>query len=399
MHVLADTQALVAHGVISPHQAREIEQRGRAKMVSLAANAILIAGIMAATGGLIFWLADARAVALLGLAALGMGTLVGRRFPSMISGAATLIGAGLLIGGGALELVTSHDAIAGPVLATVGAGIAAAAAWRAKPPSFVTRAIGLMGLAAHLLGAGHIIDAAALSGLPLSAFWLYATALLVAAGWWLDVRLVTALAIVPFAQALETGTFYWHATYAFYSPESTLSILQMSAAIALCLALVKGRTPRHARHADIFALMAFVVANLCALVGSLWGDVVGEHIWGVGRYRDGDFDSYDTWSAAHAAFRDTALTLSPGLYAVVWAIALAAIASWAAWTARRGLFNATVTFAAIHGYTQLFESFGTQPWAYAVGGLTAIPLAWSLWRANDRIAARRNTATPPAAAP
>ena len=35
-----------------------------------------------------------------------------------------------------------------------------------------------------------------------------------------DVRLVTALAIVLFAQILDTGTFYFGA-YVFYSPEQT----------------------------------------------------------------------------------------------------------------------------------------------------------------------------------
>ncbi len=50
---------------------------------------------------------------------------------------------------------------------------------------------------------------------------------------------------------------------------------------------------------------------------------------------------------------------------------------------RRGLFNAGMTFAGIHGYTQMLESFSDEPLAYVIGGLAAIPLAFGLWRLNN----------------
>jgi len=42
-----------------------------------------------------------------------------------------------------------------------------------------------------------------------------------------------------------------------------------------------------------------------------------------------------------------------------------------------------MTFAGIHAYTQVFESFYDEPLAYVVGGLAAIPLAFGLWRLNN----------------
>ena len=48
-----------------------------------------------------------------------------------------------------------------------------------------------------------------------------------------------------------------------------------------------------------------------------------------------------------------------------------------------------MTFGGIHAYTQMFESFGDEPLAWALGGLAAIPLAWGLWRLNQHLAERQ----------
>ena len=76
MHAIADTTALVEEGVLTPDQARTIEARSREVMVSLAVNAILCFGIIAATAGFIFWLADPLAVAVTGILMLGGGLVV-----------------------------------------------------------------------------------------------------------------------------------------------------------------------------------------------------------------------------------------------------------------------------------------------------------------------------------
>ncbi len=214
----------------------------------------------------------------------------------------------------------------------------------------------------------------------------YAAVLIAAFGLFLNVRAVTALAIVPFAQMLETGTAYFHAAYVFYSPEPTLTILQMSTLIAACLWVRANQPDRIGRHAGIMAIMAAVVGNLAFLVASLWGDHIGMSFFREAAPRfEGDWQTYqnlrDAWEAQF-------LHVSEHVYTVLWAVLLIAAALWSAHTARRGLFNTAITFGAIHAYTQLFETFSDEPLAYAIGGLAAIPLAWGVWRLNQRIAVK-----------
>ncbi len=390
-HVVTDTDQLVADGLVTPDVAREIEARGRQTMVRLAINAVLCFGILSATTGLIFWLANAVSVAVVGALFLGGGlALLSRRTETyaMFGNAAALIGAGMLIGGAAIELLDKYEDIAGWAM-LAGGTLVMAIAGRALlrgglTARFVAGAILLMGIALHLGGLGLVLFQNEVAGIGRAAYHLYAAAIIAGTGWVTDVRLVTAIAIVPFAQALETGSTYFHAAYVFYSPEPTLSILQMAALIAVGLWWVRGREERDARHVRIIVIMAFIVANLCALVGSLWGDVVGETIWGPGvSFTASEIDDFDAYNDAVDAFRANAVVISENVYSVVWAVALAAVIFWAAHASHRGLFNAALTFAAIHAYTQLFESFGDEPLAYVIGGLAAIPLAWGMWRVNQ----------------
>ena len=387
MPAIADTRVLVEDGVISPDQAAEILARSRSVMMSMAINAILTGGIVAATGGLIFWLADALAVACVGLVALFLGYLILRKGSGqfrMFGTAATLIGAGLLIGGAGVELVLNFEELASGTMILAGGLIAAAAAYTYRNArhenAFVIGALTAMGIGLHFAGFLHLFERHEISGITTSGFNFYAAALLICVGWFLDVRLVTALAIVPFAQILDTGVFYQHAIYAFYSPESTLTILQMVALIALCLWAARTRDMRHARHALILAVMAFIVANLSALVGSLWGDYVGESIWGPDRRTSSQ--SYDDWIEHRDAFRATAIYIHETVFSIVWAAALLGVVAWAAHVHNRGLFYAGLTFGGIHAYTQMFEEFGDEPLAFVIGGLAAIPLAWGMWRLN-----------------
>lgn len=398
MHTIADTKMLVEEGVISQAAARIIEARARNTMVALAINTVLCAGIVFATFGLIFWLANAFAVAICGILMAGAGLLTlrfGRPLYAMFGNAAALIGCGMLLGGMAFELSDKLPEMAGWILAAVGGVVAVGAGFSflrgQLTTPFVTGAVMLMGGALHLFGLGFLLKDLALQGAPIVAFWLYSAAVLAGLGALTDIRLISALAIAPFAQALDTGTFYFHAAYVFYSPEATLSILQMAGLAAGMLWLAHNSTERTARHARIHVMMAFIVANLCALVGSLWGDVVGQTIWGPGvRYwRNGM--SYDEWRAAMDAFEASALVIHEHVYSVLWALALAATAFVAAHRNQRGLFNAAITFAGIHGYTQMFETFYDEPLAYVIGGLAAVPLAWGMWRLNTWFLAQRQT--------
>ena len=394
MLYVADTDRLLAEGVLTRAQVAVIRAQARETMMRLAVGTLLTGGIVAATLGLIVWLGEPLPVATIGAATLAGGLWAlarGGETRRFFGNAAVLIGAGLLLGGAGVELLNRHEAVAGPVMLALGAAVAGAFALghaRGGPHlRFACGAVLLMGVAMHLTGLGLTAARDGWSGVPMTVASLYAAGVLAVAGAATDVRLVTALAIVPFAQALSTGTAYWHATYAFFSPEPTLSILQMTALIAAGLWAAQALPGRWGRHGGVLAIMAAVVANLCALVGSLWGDWVGQTMWGPGaswwRQRD-VYPDTEAFQAAVDAYRATALHIPEGVYAVLWALVLAAAVVWTARTGRRGLFNTAITFAAIHAYTQAFESFHDEPLAYVLGGLIAIPLAWGLWRLDRR---------------
>ncbi len=387
MYYPADTATLVAQGILTPTQADIIKARARQAMVALSMNTLLIFGIIAAALGLVFWLADAAAVALTGTVALVAGLLVltrGAAAYRIFGNASALIGAGMLTCGAAIKLAEITPSLASPGMLAIGAVLSAAALWMlARGPArlgFSSASILVMGATLTVVGIYFGVRQYAMTGTSLALAHLLVCTIAVAVGWRLDLRVVTALAIVPFAQMIDTGTFYAHALYAFYSPEPTISILQMAALIAACIWLMRNGSARTQRQAGILAIMAFVVANLCALVGSLWGDVVGLTLWGPVR---ADMD-YDVFIQLRSAFEGDALTIAPGVYALIWAACLAGMAVWAALANRRGLFKTAVTFGAIHAYTRMFESFDNAPLTIALCGLTAIPLAWGLWRLNDR---------------
>lgn len=397
MHSLVNTTQLVADGVLTPQQARIVEDRARETMVSLAINTVLCTGVLAATGGMIFWLANAVAVAVTGTLLLVAGLVILAKAPDtvrMFGNAAALIGAGMLIGGAGLELVDKYPDHAGWIMTLGGALVVAIAGramiWGGLTTRFVQGAILLMGLALHLSGLGVLAEDWAIGGPLRTVFFLYAAIAIAGAGWLINVRFFTALSIIPFAQMLDTGTGYFGAAYVFWSPEPTLTILQMGALVAGMLWWAKRLPERSAAHGRTLAILAFVVANLSALVGSLFGDVVGQSVWGPGRNAWTTEMTYEQFEAAELAFRSSTLVISETVYSILWALALIGIGAWSAQTGRRVLFNAALTFAGIHAYTQLFESFADEPLAYVIGGFAAIPLAWGAWRLNQWFAARPN---------
>lgn len=388
-HVV-QTEALVEEGVLTAAQGAIIARLSRQVMMSLAINSVLCFGIIAAAFGFISFLADALAVAIVGAIFLGVGATIltkSQDVYAMFGNASALIGAGMLTGGASIKVFELFsDQIAAFILiiiGAIGAGVTALIHQKGgKHTGFLTGSVLLMTAAMHLGGVYIWAEAADVSGVIVPVIHFYVAAALVAIGIFIDVRLITALAIIPFAQMLDAGTFYNHAVYAFYSAETTLSIIQLTVAMAACVAVAGLFTDRIRRHTHIFGIMAFIIANMCFLVGSLWGDTVGSHIWGPG-YRDYGVD-YDTYRAARDAFEATAWIISEHVYSIVWAILLIFAAFWAAATNRRGIFNAAMTFGGIHAYTQAFETFYDEPLAYVIGGLAAIPLAWGLWRLNDR---------------
>lgn len=394
MAQVVDTNALLDEGLITSEQARIIVERARRTMVNLAVNTVLTSGVIAAALGFVLWLQDALAVSVLGsvLAALGAAVLVrGTQSLRMFGNAAALIGAGMLFFGGAVEGIERFHLSGAYALTAVGGalGLGLALAFLRTPERlrFATGAVLLMAVALHLFALHWILHETDASAVAVAFALLYASVLTALAGWHIDVRVVTAVAIVPFAQMLDAGTGYWHAVYAFWSPESTLTILQMSMVAASGLLLAPKLGARVARHGGILAIMALIVGNLAALVGSLWGDRIGEHAFTGGPYRK-DFADSQSYYDALSTWRDGLIHIPAEVYSVVWFLALAAVLIWAAFTARRGVFNATLTFAGIHGYTQMFEALDSAPMAFAIGGVAAVPLAWGIWRTDHYLAQR-----------
>lgn len=392
-HVV-DTTALLDEGLITPDQARVIAERARQTMVSLAVNTVLTSGVIAAALGFVLWLQDALAVSVLGsvLAILGAAVLFrGAQSLRMFGNAAALIGAGMLFFGGAVEGIERFHLSGAYALVAVGGalGLGLALAFLRAPDRlrFATGAVLLMAVALHLFALHWILHETDATAAAVAFAWFYAAVLTALAGWHVDVRLITAVAIVPLAQMLDAGTGYWHAVYAFWSPESTLTILQMSLVAAAGLLLAPKLGARVARHGGILAIMALIVGNLAALVGSLWGDRIGEHVFITGPNRE-DFADRQSYHDALSIWRDGLIHVPAEVYAIVWFLALAAVLIWAALSARRGVFNATLTFAGIHGYTQMFESLGDAPMAFAIGGVAAVPLAWGIWRTDQYLAQR-----------
>lgn len=390
MTQVINTQRLLQEGLLTEAQAAEIMRRSRETMLALVVNIVLTAGIIAASLGFVFWIADAFGVALLGAAFLAAGLFVLLKTDALyrlLGHAGTLVGAGMLFVGGALEVLENYTAQADAILAITGAAIAALAstAFVKAPASlrFTTGALTLAGAALHLTGVGVWLNE--MAEMPVVALSLYATLVIAAAGTFVNVRAVTALAIVPFAQVFDTGTSYFHAAYVFYSPEPTLTILQMSAVVGLGAWAMTRLPDRTGRHAGILAIMAAVVGNLAFLVASLWGDEIGASFFRDEAPRYADYADWRDYRAATELWKEQFIQISEHVFSAVWAVLLFAGAWLAAATHRRGLFNASVTFLAIHAYTQVFETFADEPMVYALGGLAAIPAAWGLWRLNQKM--------------
>ena len=177
-HVV-DTNSLLTEGWLSEAQAQEIARRSRETMVALAVNAVLTAGIIAATFGLIFWLADALAVAVCGALSLAVGAAVlakGGDLFRMLGNAAAIIGAGMMIGGAGIELAEHYRHVAEPVMLIAGAAVAILSlAVFAKGPDafrFTFGSVALMGVALHLAGLGLALEYA--GNWAMVAAWKYA---------------------------------------------------------------------------------------------------------------------------------------------------------------------------------------------------------------------------------
>lgn len=393
MQWLVDIDTAVEDGTLTVDAAGELKRRAREAMVGYAINLALFAGVVMVIGGTAAWLEDLRALAALGAALAAMGTLALVRGGSrlrLVANATAIIGATLAIGALAGLLFEGRTEVVG-----VGAALglpAVALGWMMRRLAPVS--LSVLGGWILLLGAGVHVAGVLMTESELGLDWLvlhYAGVVTIVCGMILDVRFVTAIAIVPLAASLSSRTFHADATYGVAIYEATLTILQMSLFAALALAASLLFTERITRHARTLGQLALIWINMAFWIGSLWGDVVGFHLWGPrwNAVTAGIEDSRSrtaAWRAAVDAFEAQALVIPADAFAAVWALGILAVGAWSAFTARRAVLNIAVTFGAIHFYTQYFERLNATPEAIIIAGVIAILAAWALWAFNRRLA-------------
>jgi len=151
----------------------------------------------------------------------------------------------------------------------------------------------------------------------------------------------------------NAGLFYSHAEYLVAIEEPTLTVLVFSAFAWVAYWASLHLDAKRARVAVVFSRTCIFFVNLAFWVGSLWGDR----------------------SAAHP--KSSAI-----MFAIVWALALAAVGTWAAMRDNRWVVNTVAVFSAIHFYTQWFERLGANPASLVTAGVLALAIVAALRRYN-----------------
>ena len=178
---------------------------------------------------------------------------------------------------------------------------------------------------------------------------------------WFRSALLGAFAVLSLGAVLGSGTGYWHASYALFVEEPTITIAAFG---LLAAGLYKARgalAETWQTLLTVSARTAIFMMNFGFWVGSLWGDRMGEHWFAP-----------DRWSE-RSEWRDTALTIPDYVFTIGWAGALIATIIMV----RRNSFLSitSIVFLAIHGYTQYFEYLGAKPETLVIGGLVLVGLA------------------------
>ncbi|GHH00042.1 hypothetical protein [Pseudodonghicola xiamenensis] len=400
MKYVIDIDELLADGVIAADQGREIARRAREGMIASAINFLLFCGILAVIAGMAAYVSDAGQLSVLGggvTVVAGLALFWGRENTRLLANATAVIGAVMLVGGGAVWLVGDNG---GELRAAVAGGAVALAGyalwrWGATRLRLLAGWLCVLGLVVHLGGLLLASD----SGVPQWLLYHYAGGMLILCGVALDIRVVSALAILPLGAALSARSFAESSAGAMAIHESALTIVQMASLVGLCLWAMRHCGGRVGRHAGGLGSLAFVWMNVAFWVGSVWGDVVGATLWGP-QWPDFAAQSYSlapdsprqSFRDAQAVFEAGALHLSAGLFAAVWALVLSAAGLWSAMGARRMVFNTVLTFATLHLYSQYFMRIDTTPGTVVIAGLIAIAIAYVAWQLNGRLAARQRRA-------
>ena len=182
-----------------------------------------------------------------------------------------------------------------------------------------------------------------------------------AAALWFRSALLAAFAVLSLGAILGSGTGYWHASYALFVEEPTITILVFG---LLALGLYRARntlSDAWNNLVTVAARTAMFMVNFAFWVGSLWGDRIGEHWFAPQRWSD------------RSEWREAAIAIPDHVFTLGWIGALVAMI----FTSRRNSFLSitSIAFLTIHGYTQYFEYLGAKPETLVIGGLVLVGLA------------------------
>lgn len=196
-------------------------------------------------------------------------------------------------------------------------------------------------------------------------------------------HVLAALAPIAVANLVGAGTAYWHASYALYVSEPTVTLLLFGALAALLFRLRPRLPDNLAGGALIAARVSFVMMNLGFWVGSLWGDHLGA-LWLA--------PTVETWTTAYRTWEAGAFFVPEIAFSLAWPVVLALTLYIGLRTHHRFIANASVVFLAIHAYTQFFEALRYNAEALVIGGAGLIVLGIVLFR-FDRWQRERTSAS------
>ncbi len=215
-----------------------------------------------------------------------------------------------------------------------------------------------------------------LSGIVINSF---ATGVTLAMAVLFRSRFLAAFVPLGIGTIIGSGGAYWHASYGIFVQEATITI-----ALFTPLAALLWWFGRKVLHADwspmaiVAARMGFIISNFGFWVGSLWGDRIGEFLFGPSK--ELRRENYRAWNEARNAFRETLPYIHEHVFAIGWAaFSIAAIAIGRR-IGNRFLEITGVVFLAINAFTQYFEFFEDEPWALIFGGIALVAIALALVR-------------------
>ncbi len=202
---------------------------------------------------------------------------------------------------------------------------------------------------ALILGGGVVVltDASIMGFLVIAAGFL-------AAGIVAQSGLLVGLSVMALASSLGSRTGYMHASY-FLGIEQPAATVLLFSAIAIGGYVISKQLPHaYERLALIAARVSVLLVNFGFWIGSLWGsEALG-----------------------------TNFVINDVSFSIGWALVLIGSIIWAVWANRQWVVNVMAVFAAIHFYTQWFETLGPEPWAILVAGILALGIAIGLWQFN-----------------